>query len=409
LIYSAATVQLDAKAVSLGNAVVGTGSWFATLNNNGLSLYKVGAGGNTPVQNYTIFGGAVYSITGSLLVAESPYAPGVTLIDLSGPTPVRSDPDTPSTKNVAFAATSPTQWLTGNSFGVIFDGASTVANPRYLGYGTVWDIAGSATRYAVATASGRVLYFDATTNTQEGTLSTYSTSLAISADGATLAAVGDNFGAQYNNDLTPHVYSLPGGAIQSTFAGARSKVASISAAGTVVGFGGSVYPAAGGNATATLGCDAVLFNSDATTIACPALALAPPNPLLIDTQDSSQIYTNGALVTAFKGLAVGWADDGHLLVNNYTVDSPANPSVSFQGASYYDATGKLLGATPLPQLFRIQSLGSNSLYSPEKNTIYGVTAGNPIWTAPYPTLGVGAVAGSNVVFVTGAQLLALPH
>jgi Putative Ig domain len=409
LIYSAATTQLDAKAISVGNGIVGTGSWFATLNNNGLDLYKVGAGGNSPVQSYSIFGGAVYSITGSLLVAESPYAPGVTLIDLSGASPVRSDPNTPSTKNVAFAAVSATQWLTGTSFGVIFDGASTVANPRYLGYGTVWDIAGSATRYAVATASGRILFFDATTNTQEGTLSAYSASLAISADGSTLAAAGDNFGAQYNNDLTPRVYTLPGGATLSSFAGARAKIASISAAGTVVGFGGSVYPATGGNATFNFGCDAILFTSDAATVACPALASSSPNPLLIDTQDASQIYTNGTLVTAFKGLAVGWADDGHLVVNSYSVNSPVNPSVTFDGASYYDATGKQLGATPLPQLFRVQPIGSNSFYAPQQNTIYGVAAANPIWTAPYPVLGTGAVAGGNVVFVTGAQVLALPH
>lgn len=57
------------------------------------------------------------------------------------------------------------------------------------------------------------------------------------------------------------------------------------------------------------------------------------------------------------------------------------------------------------------------MYSPRDNAIYSVTTGQPTWTGPYPPDsygvlpggGVGAVAGSYVVFESQGKVIAVPY
>jgi hypothetical protein len=94
-----------------------------------------------------------------------------------------------------------------------------------------------------------------------------------------------------------------------------------------------------------------------------------------------------------------------------------NPSVKliFQdpeyiGASIFDATGRMLSAAPLPEIDWFQPLGADSIYSPQRNLIISPTTAAVNWTsADDSSAGQGAVAGSVVVFESGAQVLALPR
>src|SRR6185437_267164 len=133
------------------------------------------------------------------------------LIDLSGSSPAVTNFTTPVAYLVTYAAASPSQWVVGTNSGAILDGASLGGAPRYFGYGRAWSIAGSSQTLAIATGSGRVLYFDAGTLAQEGTIGFQATELALSSDGSVLAAAGDLQDAQYAPTVSLNVYSIPSG------------------------------------------------------------------------------------------------------------------------------------------------------------------------------------------------------
>jgi hypothetical protein len=72
-------------------------------------------------------------------------------------------------------------------------------------------------------------------------------------------------------------------------------------------------------------------------------------------------------------------------------------------------------------MFQPQPVTASSVYNSMANAIVSVTDGHVIWLSPYtvndgnPSVwrgtvaSVGAVAGNNVVFATGAQVIALSH
>ena len=120
---------------------------------------------------------------------------------------------------------------------------------------------------------------------------------------------------------------------------------------------------------------------------------------------STNIIHNGTLATAVSGLAAGWLDNGRVLVNTYlTTPYP-------HGVLIYSPTGVALGASPLPVLRSFQPLSSDTIYSPELNSILSVSTGAVIWpiSGPIPSMGVGAVAGANVVFAYGPRVLFIPY
>jgi hypothetical protein len=109
------------------------------------------------------------------------------------------------------------------------------------------------------------------------------------------------------------------------------------------------------------------------------------------------------LATAVPGWAVGWIDDGRLLVNNYA----AGPVFAvFSGCTIYDPTGIKLATPALPELQELQAVTSDSVYSARKNAIFSLTTGASTWTSADPSVGVGAVSGSFVVFESGSRVLA---
>jgi hypothetical protein len=92
------------------------------------------ASGRSAAASYSISAGT-YTVSGTTFMATNTLPSGeaaLTFIDVSGATPVKTDQPLPigggtgDPNPVAYAAVSPTQWLTGTYYGVLFDGASPV-------------------------------------------------------------------------------------------------------------------------------------------------------------------------------------------------------------------------------------------------------------------------------------------
>jgi len=424
LTYSAAGAPLDTTAVSSVSTIDGlaaAGDWFV----NDHKLYKVGASSapaatfNDSTANPGFF---AFTPAATALYFPVPASASVAFINLSGATPVRTDAPLPTNAGL-FAAASTTQWVAGNSYGVLFDGASTVAAPRYLGYGAALSIAGSSNRFAIATASGRVLHYDAATSTLEGTLPLFTRKLRLSADGAVMAVLGDldDFGAQ--PDTTSRIYSLPGEGVVNTIplqsGGFVLRDLSLSGSGTVLGqllFQNNqttavTIPVTGGPAvlSTTVPCAEIVLSPDGSHVACPAV-LGEPDGLHLSSQNATQLFNNGVLVSGLSGLGLAWLDNDSLLVGDHVAADVMSENPA--GGSLYSPSGSLLGKTnlaPRPAIHRAEPVTSKSIYAPEYNTIVNVNSGETLWTSGVPSDGVGAVAGSNVIFASGHQVLALSH
>ena len=135
----------------------------------------------------------------------------------------------------------------------------------------------------------------------------------------------------------------------------------------------------------------------------------------LSTTSATNIYSNGVLVTAVPGWVVGWLDNNRVLVNQYT--KPSLQPLLYAASSIYSATGTLLAAPALPAMFSIDVVSPDSIYDPGSgltnepaNVIYSLSTGAPIWTSFSPApQGLGAIAGSDVVFQTGNQIVLEPY
>jgi hypothetical protein len=232
------------------------------------------------------------------------------------------------------------------------------------------------------------------------------------------------------NDTTDRsvtVYSLPDGTVINTFAYSSTSVptllnVTLSGGGTALGellHGAS--PCAVQEISVSSG--ATLWCDTTTTDASPylSLQLSPDGTLVAETPpapgnsgpgSATIVYLNGAVNTAISGSAVGWIDNGELLVNTVT-DGVAS------GANIYSPTGHLVSALPLLPTFDVTGVytpaiqplspasAPTSIYSQLSNAIYSLTNGAVTWSSGsaihyssggvLPTSG-GAVSGTHVVF-----------
>jgi hypothetical protein len=395
-----------ANPASIGG---GVGNWM-WINLNGVAVYQVGQ--SIPAFSTTA---AFISASGTTLglVNNSGTNSEVTVLDLSGAVPASHMYTVPLTAVGAFGAASPSAWIVGTATGVMFDGASLGGTARYLALGHAQSIAAGSTGYfTLATTFGQILYFNASTDAQVGTINFSSSQLSMSADGTVLAAAWE----YPQQDVPPpnatvNVYSLPSGTVTSTFAYTEPIVQTVSlpASGTllalvpsnVAGCGAAVVPASG--AGSPIYCDTsnsinyLQLSPDGTLIA--AAPYAAPGV-------STSIYKNGVLATAVPGWAVGWLDNARLLVNNYVFQNH-DPIPAYAGAHIFNSSGTDLGSSPVPLLTSLTPVTPSTVYSPGANAIYSLTTGQPTWASGDPTLdGVGAITGQQVIFSSGNYVLA---
>jgi hypothetical protein len=247
----------------------------------------------------------------------------------------------------------------------------------------------------------------------------------MSTDGTVLASQSVNpVGLGASNQL--NIYSLPSGVLVNSFpfgsASAPTLIdMTLSAPGTVigerlldntlaaipVGGGAPIWVAAG----AAGGVEwQPLLSPDAT------LSAIAGEPQGFGTATQTSMYKNGSLQTALSGWAVGWIDNDRLLVNNYD----SNKVPTYLGSSIYDAMGVLVNSPSLPQLLKFQVVTPqltmpDLIYSPALNTIFSISSGAAKWasgspsTGPNASPGIGAVAGQQIVFMSGNLVLAEPH
>lgn len=434
--YTNTGVQAGITALPTVENLTGQGNWYWTYSPSTtpaqLDIYKVGASGSPAATIAFPFGGVVSSPTffpsgATLGILDQASGAGM-LVDLSGPNITTMKFTAPIGSMLAYAGISGSQWLVSNGWGVLLDGASIAGTPRYFGYGAAWSIAGSSPLVAVATASGAILYFDAATKVQKGKINFPSSKIALSSDGTVLAAAGDQSGGRYPSDPSVRTYSLPIGTQTYTWPYSMASQPQIlpydinlSDSGTALG---QVLTNCSRQVTDVAG-GPVLWSDTLSPPQCSntivpirvypdnvPIRLSPGGTKVavsneLSDQSATNIYSNGKLVTAVPGWVVGWLDDTHILVNNYTV--VRGIGTPYNSCTIYDFSGTKRAAPPLPELKSLQIVSADSVYDPGSNTIYSIATGLATWKSATPSTGTGAVAGSNVVFASGSQVVVEPY
>ncbi|MGB8098368.1 MAG: putative Ig domain-containing protein [Terracidiphilus sp.] len=355
---------------------------------------------------------------------------GLAVIDLSGAAPTETDPTFPPPINNAsrdqvsgfpFAAVSSTEWVTGFANGLILDGASLQSKtPRFLGIGSALSISGSTANAAIATGSGRILFFDPANTTAQGSVGLTSGEVGLSSDGTVLAAS--------SQDATLlKIESLPSETVDHTFSYSSQASPGLLFDFTLSGSGATLAQAMIGQncwvqVSPTSGSPIIWSNTSTSNIEdyCGPLLLSPDGTLIAENANSGaasntlNIYQNGHLNATIAGTAVGWIDNGRLLVNKYT--QTANGPV-FSGCIIYSPAGAALATPPLPELAGIQTVTPDTVYAPNLNAIYSLTTGKATWTSPYPpdswnssgNAWMGAIADTYVVFESEERVIAVKY
>jgi Putative Ig domain len=434
-VYSSSATQeevLNVAPITTSVPVLaGEGNWFwifdGQATNGTLNIYSVGAS-TTPAATYTYpDGGSLFAAGTTLGVLQQSQ---VSVVDLSGASPTTASYTLPIGAASAFAAASSSSWVAGNSWGVLVDGASLSGTPRY---GDVLSIAGSTSEFAIATASGRTLFYDSSTNTLQGTIDFASSLLALSPDGSVLAAVGAPTNVVNPSNQALNVYELPGTAPSNslTFGSftVQNMVLSGSGSSALLGLAisSAPYPTPPGptcyaeaipvTASMPTWCDTSSGIEQVQISPNGALiAAATAIPGIPGSTVTTSIYSNGTISTAIpSGYVLAWLNNGTLLVNTYLTGSGTQPTV-YNGAAIFSSTGTQQTAVPLPELDVVQVLSAQSIYSAHPNGIFSLPSGAETWTSASPLsrsdLGTppspytGAVTGSEVIFPSGNLVLA---
>jgi hypothetical protein len=411
-VYTTAGVQLGQVTVSGGYLYGGYGNWLWTYDGATLAIYAVG-NNSTPVATYA--GGSLVTSGSTVgLFGGTTEQNMISVVALSGAAPASTTYTTPIGSLLSYVATSASTWLVGNTNGVLLDGAGLPAQPRYLTYGNATAIAGSPERFAVATASGRIVFFNAATLALEGTIelandgtiNPATPTLLMSTDGTVLAA------AVAGQDSV-NIYSLPSGTLVQSIAGALLDMALLGSTSVLaVSVTGNpncdteLVPALGG---APIWCQTFGSNQrlrlspDGTHV---AVAQAPA------AGSTTRIYQNTQLVATVPGSGVGWFDNNQLLVNLFVAGTGINVGETvFFDCSIYDAMGSFVSLAPLPYIADFQLVSPTSVYVYGTNTIITPSTGATLWASGTPGFGppLGAVAGAYVIFNGGySEVLAEP-
>lgn len=427
LIYSNAGVQQGSiTSVPDTATVTGQGNWVWAypLTGSSLSIYPATGANPAPAATYTFSALATPVASGTSVGVVTEESTAVSVIDLSGAAPIKTDYTAPlGLAEAVFSAASASQWVVGDQTGVLLDGGSLAGSPRYFGFGQAWSIAGGTGHFAIATASGTILYFNSATLAQEGSIAFPASKVVLSADGSVLVAQGAA------GVYTVDVYALPAGTLQYTWpytysassGGTQVQDIVLSGSGTVLGQDLALAPS--GDYTQEAGSPtggSVIFsntvNAPLAGSAGPPIRISPDGTLIavspvLGGGAATNLYQNGTLVTAFSGTPAGWLDNARLVVNN-RFESAIPPMSRYTGCTIYGANGSpTTGACALPvEVAQFQPVQSDAVYDPTTNQIWSVSTGGVNWASGDPDVHeqfpIAAVAGSHVIFVSGTNVVA---
>jgi hypothetical protein len=410
--YSAASVQQGIVSLPSIQNLAGQGNWISTYSGQ-IAIYAVGA--STPSATYQISGATVVPSGMTLGIIINPGDGSGSVVDLSGSAPVKTDFTTPFAYLSAYTATSASKWFAGNVHGVIVDGASANA-ARALSLGQAWSIAGGTTKAAISTANGSITYLNPATPAAVNTIAFSSSKLALSTDDTVLAALANSNDFQYQTDRTLNVYSLPSGTTTISFpysfsSGTYLLDFSLSGSGSVLG---QILSTSSRTVSATTGGTPIwsdTFNPASSPIGSllGSLQISPDGTLIaaasgpLSDTVGTNIYKNGALVTAVPGWPLAWLDDSRLLVKSYTAPLGRTFPYTYASSAVYDSSGAKLATPAIPELLFAQPVGSGQIYSSDKNSVFSLATGSATWTGGLPST-AGAVAGQYVIFAKGSKV-----
>ena len=442
LIYSGAATQIGSITSFTGTTLVGQGNWVWTFPNPGAVLNIYHASGpstsTSPAFTYSLSSLAQPVASGTTIGIGTEGSSTVSVIDLSGSTPTKTDYSSNVNFGTAvpvYTAVSASQWMVGTGYGVLADGATIAGTPRLFGYGEVWSIAAGTGHFAVATAAGSILYFNSVTLAKEGEISFNASKIALSADGTLLVAqgAGSTFGSGFGT-MNVQVYSLPSGALSYTWSYPNGSTTpydiELSASGSVLaqltltsGSGGGYMVEASAPTGGSQTFSSPLFSPPSGNSG-PGMVISPDGTLIAYTPTGipesvnntvaagTDLVQNGSLVTAFAGIPVGWLDNSRLVVNNFSLNQ--FNTLTYTGCTLYGTNGAPTGGSCAltKEIPNFQTVTSDTIYVPLTNQILSVSTGNVIWasgdsdTAIVGRLNDGGVTGHQAIFISGIDLVA---
>ena len=380
--------------------------WWTSRESQGVTLYGIGNGA-TPVLTTGILGlSCKFVQSGSTLGAMcNTPSPQLTVINLSGAISQQAFPVPAGPESYAAAGS---QWFVGTESGIVYD----VATATDLTLGQIASIAGGRDYFSVATVNGQILSYATSTNTLVSTINLFTTQLIASDSGdVMLAALGPSpYGGV-------EIFQPASGALLDS--AGSSEWSSVGPA-TLSGSGTSFGVSLGGNAPCNtlveqvgggqVLCDttnygaAVRISADGTLVADGVGTLAAAANL------NTYIYKNGSLQGAVpQALPIAWLDDNDLLVGTYA-DTPNGTGTiaRITGTAIYDASGNLVGPASVPCLTcdTVYVRSPNQVFVPDWGAVVSLPSGALLWQA---AAGEGAIAGSEYVYPTPGQVLAIPY
>lgn len=409
-VYSTAAAQEAILALPTIEQLGGRGNWLWT-GQNALDIYAVGPS-TTPVVSFSKSPSTDLIPSGSTIAFAANT--GLSVVDLVPATPVKRDYTPPLDLFRAYGAATSTDWAyatrSGTLFGELSDATIPAPIPQRYSAGRAFSIAGSDTRIAVATASGRIFNFDATTHALLSEIEAPSSHVALSTNGTQLAAAATD---TLEEPSRIRVLAMPGETPLADFQSGRTlQDMSFAAGGNILG---QSLTGAGPRTREVFGFDGVPIWSDTPQYYYPVvssirlspngsrIAVAVPVDNFGSTSSTTgtNIYNGATLTTAVLGIPVGWIDNDRLLINRYTRE--LNYGV-YNRCEFVSPTGTVTTCPALPHIQRMQTVTPNSIYSPVHNQIFDLTTGSTLWSSSAAADGEGAVAGGDVVFASGATV-----
>jgi hypothetical protein len=420
-VYSPAAAQQFDIYLPDPQLLGGHGEWIWNRAIGGSQL-QISPIGMSPTLVENIGTGQRVHASGGTLALLSTFGEPIVIVDLSVPgyIPPRTEIATPNGWLSAFAAQSSTDWIVGTAYGVVVKNAPAGA-ARALSYGAASSIAASSRRIAVATASGRILNFDAQTRTLEHEIEFSSGKVLLSADGNVLGATSDSLGWQYPRGKTLRLYALPSLDVllnlpltnyENDFvmsaAGDRLGLSYLFRVSSNPGF--ARHHLLESDGTQIWQGQSITQDAPVTTVPLRlapsgmrfAMAERPAGPLA-----ETEIFLNGASTGRLTAWPAGWLDDSRLLVNRYDTGDPTTRR--FLGAEIVDVSGQRLATTTLPELDAPQTAGVNLVYSADQNLIFDVTTGAVVWSSPNPSRQIGAANDEFVFFASDTTVRLEPR
>jgi hypothetical protein len=309
-----------------------------------------------------------------------------------------------------FTADGGSEWLAASSDGLLVHGTGNQMGDS-LTLGKITHVDANDARIAVATASGKIAYFDGGTLQQQGTLDFGAKRVRLSSDGSILLAMSEP-GTAGATQRRVNEYSLPSGSLVSSQEIATLADISLSGSGSI-------------RALTTGAPASYLFTETPDLIAdqmvathayegVPRLHFAPGEEYVVyeaNNRDSGGVSHLRRIgqpgFTPIPGNVMGWLDDQRILVNRFT-----NNVRESSATEIYDRTGGLLGSMNFGlrnnQLADFHLPSPDRIYLPATNSIRSLSDGTPLWTGPSGSVG-GAIAGPYIIFQQGRSVLVEPH